>query len=96
MNKLWYVYIIASKKDWVIYVWVTNNLIRRIYEHKEWLVEWFTKKYLVKKLVYFEECADIEEAIQREKQLKWWSRADKIALINNSNPNREDLYEDII
>lgn len=96
MNKVWYVYILASKKDWVLYVWVTNNLQRRICEHKEWLVDWFTKKYLVKRLVYREECPTMETAIQREKQIKWWSRDDKIRLIESINNNWNDLYDDII
>jgi putative endonuclease len=63
----WYVYILASKKNGTLYIGVTNNLNRRIYEHKEWLVDWFTRKYDVKKLVYYEECWDIKEAIQKEK-----------------------------
>lgn len=96
MNKIWYVYILSSKKNWVLYVWVTNNLLRRIYEHKEWLMDWFTKKYFVKHLVYFEECPSIESAIEREKQIKWWSRKNKIQLIESINPKRNDLYENII
>ena len=96
MNKIWYVYILASKKDGVLYVWVTNDLARRIYEHKEWMVDSFTKKYFVKKLVYYEECSTIESAILREKQLKWGSRKSKIELIESINKTWKDLYEDII
>ncbi len=95
MNKTWYVYILANKKDWVLYVWVTSDLIRRIYEHKEWFIDWFTKKYCVKKLVYYEECSDIKDAIVREKQLKWGNRQKKIELIESINKNWNDLYEDI-
>lgn len=96
MNKIWYVYILASKKDGVLYVWVTNDLARRIYEHKEWMVDSFTKKYFVKKLVYYEECPTIESAILREKQLKWGSRKSKIELIESINKAWKDLYEDIV
>ncbi len=96
MNKIWYVYILATKKDGVLYVWVTNDLARRIYEHKEWMVDGFTKKYFVKKLVYYEECPTIESAILREKQLKWGSRKSKIELIESINKAWKDLYEDII
>lgn len=96
MNKIWYVYILATKKDGVLYVWVTNDLARRIYEHKEWMVDGFTKKYFVKKLVYYEECPTIESAILREKQLKWGSRKSKIELIESINKTWKDLYEDII
>jgi len=67
---VWYVYILASKKNWTLYIWVTSNLQRRIYEHKEWLVDWFTKKYDIKRLVYYEEHLNIEDAIYKEKQLK--------------------------
>lgn len=96
MNKVWYVYILASKKDGVLYVWVTNNLYRRIHEHKEWLVDGFTKKYYVKNLVYYEECPSIESAILREKQIKWWNRDKKIILIESMNKNWNDLYEEIV
>jgi len=96
MNKIWYVYILASKKNGILYVWVTNNLLRRIYEHKQWTVDWFTKKYFVKKLVYYEECPSIESAILREKQLKWGSRQKKIELIEFKNKDWNDLYEEII
>lgn len=91
----WYVYILASKKNWTLYIWVTSDLQRRIYEHKEWLVDWFTKKYDVKQLVYYEEHSTIEDAIYKEKQLKKWNRSWKIELIEEKNPLREDLYENI-
>jgi len=92
---IWYVYILASKKNWTIYIWVTNNLQRRIYEHKEWLIDWFTKKYDVKQLVYYEEHLTIKDAIYKEKQLKKRNRSWKIELIEEKNPQREDLYENI-
>ncbi len=91
----WYVYILASKNNWTLYIWVTSDLQRRIYEHKEWLVDWFTKKYDVKQLVYYEEHSTIEDAIYKEKQLKKWNRSWEIELIEEKNPLREDLYENI-
>lgn len=96
MNKIWYVYILANKKDGVLYVWVTNNLVRRAYEHKQWLNDGFTKKYHIKKLVYYEEHSNMESAILKEKQLKWGNRKKKINLIESINKNWNDLYEEII
>jgi len=90
--KIYYIYILASKKNWTLYIWVTNDLIRRIYEHKNKLIEWFTKEYNVTKLVYFEETNDINTALQREKNLKKWNRCWKIDLIEKLNPNWNDLY----
>jgi putative endonuclease len=96
MNKTWYVYILANKENGTLYVGVTNDLLRRVYEHKQWLNDWFTKKYSIKKLVYYEECPSIESAILREKQLKWWNREKKVGLIVSINPERKDLYEWIV
>jgi putative endonuclease len=95
MNQ-YYVYILASKKNGTIYIGVTNNLIRRVYEHKEGLIDGFTKKYNVKKLVYFEIYNDIYEAIKREKAMKKWLRKWKIELIEKTNPGWKDLYEELI
>ncbi len=89
----YYVYILASRRNGTLYIGVTNNLARRTYEHRENLVEGFTKKYEVHRLVYFEEHADIRAAIQREKNMKHWKRAWKIALIEKENPDWLDLYE---
>ncbi len=94
--KKWYVYILASKKWGVLYVWVTSNLIKRIYEHKQWVVQWFTKKYFIKRLVYFEEFETMYDAISREKQLKSWSRNKKIELIEKNNPHWDDVYESLV
>lgn len=85
-----------NSQNTVIYVGVTNDLVRRMYEHKEKLVEGFTSKYHVDKLVYFEIFADIKEAIKREKQIKGGSRRKKIALIEKENPLYRDLYFEII
>ena len=91
--KQYFVYILASKKDGVLYIGVTDNLERRISEHKNRLHEGVTKKYFVAKLVYFEETNDIESAILREKQMKKWNRQWKINLIEKNNPNWKDLFE---
>ncbi len=89
----YYVYILASQRNGTLYIGVTNDLRKRVYEHKNDLVEGFTKKYQVHKLVYFEETFDIESAIKREKQLKAWKRKWKLELIEKSNPNWDDLYD---
>jgi len=87
-----YVYFLASKLGGTLYVGVTNDLVRRVYEHKEGSVEGFTKKYGVTRLVYFEAHSDVEAAILREKQIKKWNRAWKVRLIEEKNPNWDDLY----
>ena len=89
------VYILASKIGGTLYIGVTNDLVRRVYEHREKLAESFTKKYQVARLVYFEQLDDIESAIRREKRLKKWNRAWKIRLIEENNPNWDDLYPSI-
>lgn len=93
MNKKGYTYIITNKKNGVLYIGVTSNLSKRIYEHKNGLMDGFSKKYNLKKLVYYEICDDITNAIQREKQLKNWHRDWKINLIEKENPNWDDLAE---
>ena len=92
----YYVYILASKKNGTLYIGVTDNLIRRVYEHKNGIVDGFTKKYHVHKLVYYEQTNDINSAIQREKQLKKWRRQWKIELIEKNNPNWDDLYKMLV
>ena len=93
--KQYYVYILSSAPNGVLYIGVTSNLVRRVYEHKNNLVEGFTKQYSVHDLVYFECANNPEAAIAREKQIKEWKRAWKIELINRSNPAWNDLYYDI-
>ena len=88
----YYVYILASKPNGTLYTGVTNDLVRRVYEHKNDLVEGFTKKYRVKTLVYFEIHKEIEPAIRREKSIKRWSRNMKIEAIMRTNPTWQDLY----
>lgn len=87
---IYHVYIISSISK-VLYIGVTNNIQRRIYEHKNKLIEGFSSKYNCTQLVYFEEYRHIQEAIEREKQLKKWSRAKKLYLISTKNPNWNDL-----
>ena len=91
-SKQYYVYIMASKRDGMLYIGVTSKLIKRVYEHKNDLVEGFTNKYHIHNLVYYEIAEDISAAISREKQLKKWNRAWKINLIEKSNPVWNDLY----
>ncbi len=89
----YYVYILTNRTEKVMYIGVTNDLQRRIYEHKNGLCEGFTKKYNVDKLVYFEETTDVESAIAREKQLKRWRREKKDRLVETKNPNWNDLSD---
>ena len=95
IDKQLYVYILASKKNGTLYVGVTSNLIKRIWEHKNGLADGFTKKYGVKMLVYYENHESTETAIIREKQIKKWRRAWKIRLIEEKNSQWRDLYDDI-
>ena len=88
------VYILSNWDDSVLYIGVTSNLPRRLFEHRNGLVDGFTKKYNVHKLVYFEQTNDIYSAISREKQLKKWSRIKKNALITSINPQWRDLSKD--
>ena len=92
----YFVYVLASKRNGTLYIGVTNNLVRRVYEHKNDLVPGFTRRYGVHMLVHFEETADIRSAILREKQMKKWNRAWKLSLIEQTNPTWRDLYSDII
>ena len=91
MDRQYYIYIMTNKRNTVLYTGVTNDLRRRVYEHKEKLAEGFTKKYNITKLVYYEVFGDIEHAILREKQIKGGSREKKIGLINSMNKGWRDL-----
>ena len=91
-----FVYILSSRRNGTIYVGVTTNLIKRVYEHKIKCIDGFTKKYSVDKLVYYEIFDNIEEAIYRENCLKKWTRSHKIALIEKENSEWKDLYDEII
>jgi putative endonuclease len=89
------VYILASKKNGTLYIGMTNNLVRRVFEHRSDFIESFTQKYGVHRLVHFEQFDDPHSAIQREKRLKKWNRAWKIRLIEETNPEWDDLYSSI-
>ena len=91
-----FVYIMASRRNGTLYVGMTNDLVRRVYEHKNNLVAGFTKRHRVHRLVYFEQCDLPSIAIEREKQIKGWKRQWKISLIETANPQWDDLYEDIL
>jgi len=91
----YWTYILCNKPHGTLYVGITNDIIRRGYEHREGVVDGFTKRYAIKRLVYFEEHATALEAIAREKTLKRWPRAWKIALIERTNPKWDDLYDGI-
>ena len=92
----YFVYLMASKKNGTLYVGVTNNLIRRVYEHKNGRIEGFTSRYAVHQLVWFEATPAIEAAIQKEKQIKNWTREWKMALIEQTNPEWRDLYDTLL
>jgi len=91
MNKDYYIYIMTNKNNTVLYTGVTSNLIKRAYEHKNELIDGFTKRYNVNKLVYYEQFHNIEYAISREKKIKAGSRKKKIDLIEKKNPTFEDI-----
>ena len=91
-DKYYCVYILASRIGGTLYIGVTNDLVRRVYEHQTGIVPGFTKRYGVHRLVYYEQFSDIEFAIQREKRLKKWNRRWKIRLIEELNPNWDDLF----
>lgn len=92
----YYIYILASKRNGTLYTGVTNDLLRRVWEHKNAVVEGFSQKYGVKKLVWYESTTDIDAAIMREKQIKKWDRQWKIKMIEKENPNWKDLFDEII
>jgi putative endonuclease len=95
MDKQYYIYIMTNKNNAVFYTGITNDLRRRVYEHKEKMIEGFTKKYNITKLVYYEIFRDANSAILREKQIKGGSRDKKIELVNSMNAEWRDLYYDL-
>ncbi|MFP3011487.1 MAG: GIY-YIG nuclease family protein [Rickettsia sp.] len=94
--KEYYVYILSNKYDGTLYIGVTSDIIKRVWQHKQKIIKGFTTKYNLDKLVYFEQFNDINLAISREKRLKEYKRKWKLDLIEANNPNWYDLYEDII
>ncbi len=95
-GRIFCVYFMASKRNGILYIGVTNDLVRWVYEHKNNLIEGFTKKYNVHQLVYFETTSEIQSALKREKQLKKWNRQWKLDLIEKTNPNWTDLYQSLL
>lgn len=95
MDNSYYVYILASERNGTLYTGVTSDLIKRIKEHKDKSVEGFTQKYQVDQLVYFADCNNVFSAIAREKQIKSWKRDWKLKLIEETNPEWNDLYQQI-
>ena len=93
--RIFHVYIITNRKDGTLYVGVTSDLVKRVYEHRTGAVAGFTQRYKLKKLVYFEEHETVRLAIQREKNLKHWPREWKVDLIENDNPDWGDLFDGI-
>ncbi|WP_281388000.1 GIY-YIG nuclease family protein [Atribacter laminatus] len=93
MEKQAYIYFMSNRYNKVLYVGITSNLMKRVWEHKNKVVDGFTKRYNLNKLVYYEIYDDIETAINREKQIKSWPRKKKIELIHSLNPHWDDLYE---
>jgi putative endonuclease len=96
MERQYYIYILTNKKYGTFYTGVTNDLTRRVYEHKNDLIEGFTKKYQTHILVYFEITSSIQEAIRREKQIKAWKRDWKINVIERENPGWNDLFSSLL
>ena len=96
MRKNYYVYILASKRNGTLYIGVTGNLVKRVWEHKEGNIEGFTTKYKVQNLVYYEQTNNVDSAIILEKQIKKWKRQWKIDLIEKDNPGWKDLYDEIV
>jgi putative endonuclease len=95
-ERIYYVYILASHIGGTLYIGVTGDLVRRVYQHREKLVKGFTERYGVNRLVYYEMFGEVAAAIRREKQLKRWNRAWKVRLIEERNPNWDDLYPVIV
>jgi putative endonuclease len=95
LSRGYFVYLLASRRNGTLYVGVTSDLTKRVWEHKHGLAEGFTKKYGVKSLVWFEQTDSIESAIVREKQIKKWRREWKVELIEKNNPQWKDLFEEI-
>lgn len=96
MESLYYIYILTNQNNNVLYTGITNDLVRRVYEHKNKLCQGFTKKYNINKLVYYESCSDVLSAISREKQIKAGSRKKKVLLIESMNNMWVDLYSSIV
>ena len=95
-GKYYYVYMMTTRYNKVLYIGMTGDLVQRGWQHKERLVDGFTKRYNVTKMVYYEQYRDVHQAIAREKQLKGWNRKKKEALIRSINPEWRDIYEETV
>ena len=95
-HKTYFVYILCNQKNGTLYTGVTSHLIKRVWQHKNGVVEGFSKKYGLKRLVHFEQYTDVREAILREKRIKKWNRQWKMNLIEKHNPNWDDLYQELV
>jgi len=95
MLPMYYVYMLSNQNNKVLYIGVTNDLVRRVYEHRNNLVDGFTKRYRMHKLVYYEATNDVYSAISREKQMKKWRRSKKDFLISRMNPDWNDLFAEL-
>ena len=93
---MYYVYLMTNWNNKVLYTGITNNLERRVYEHRNKLIDGFTSKYNINKLVYYDYTTDVASAIEREKQIKGWSRKKKNELIYSMNPTWKDLYDELV
>ncbi len=96
MEDCYFVYILASKRNGTLYIGMTSDLLKRVDEHRKNLVKGFTAKYQVHRLIYFESIDDFDSALLRERQLKTWKRSWKLRLIEEQNPNWDDLYKEIL
>ena len=94
--KNYYIYLLANKKNGTLYTGSTSDLVKRIWEHKNKVIKGFTEKYDVTQLVYYEVCNDVNEAIKRENQIKRWRRQWKMQLIEKTNPDWRDLYDEVL
>jgi putative endonuclease len=96
MSKSYFTYILTNKRNGTLYVGMTNDLLGRVYQHKQKKIKGFAKKYNIDKLVYYEECGGANATIAREKRLKKWNRTWKLKIIEEFNPNWEDLYHTLL
>jgi len=93
---MYFIYILSNKRNGALYIGMTNDLVRRVFEHKNNYIKGFTSKYGVHKLVYYEQCDSFDSALQREKQIKEWRRSWKLDLVEKANPLWKDLFDELV